>query len=336
MRLQQYVVRRVALLVPSLVGVSVLSFVLVRVLPGDPVRSVLSQSATPAEVRAARVRFGLDHSVLDQYWLYLGQLLHGQLGVSFQTGQPISSEIGARVGATAELVAYAFVIAALVALFLGIRGARHPGRPSDLIGRFLGVLGSAVPEFVLGLILLVVFYGDLGWAPAPNGRVSASVGLHSISGISTLDAVITGNGAALGSALAHLVLPVLTLALVVVSPLIRSVRFAASGALESEVYVCALAHGLPTRRTVRSYVARVVVTGLPTLGALVIGNLIGGAVIVESIYAWAGFGQWGTNGLLTRDYPVIQAFVLITALAYVMVFLLADVAHAVLDPRVRL
>jgi len=148
--------------------------------------------------------------------------------------------------------------------------------------------------------------------------------------------VLGGNGAALASALAHLVLPVLTLALVVVSPLIRAVRYSAGSAMDSDAYVCALAHGLPTRRIVRSYLARVVVTGLPTLGALVAGNLIGGAVIVESIYAWEGFGQWGTNGLLTRDYPVIQAFVLITGLAYVVIFLLADVLHAVLDPRVQL
>lgn len=334
MRLQHYIWRRLALVVPVLVGVSVLSFVLVRVLPGDPVRSVLPQSATPAEVQAARVRFGLDHSLVQQYWIYLGQLLHGNLGVSFQTGQSVAGQIGARLGATAELIVYAFLLAVIVAIALGIRGARHPGGPSDVVGRVLGVVGSAIPEFVLGLVLLVVFYGDLGWAPAPNGRVG-DVSLHTITGISTLDAVLTGNGAALVSALSHLVLPVITLALVVVSPLVRSVRYAAGAALRSDAYVCAVAHGLATRRVVRSYLVRVVVTGLPTLGALVIGNLIGGAVIVESIYAWAGFGQWGTQGLLTRDYPVIQAFVLVTALAYVLIFLVADVLHAVLDPRVQ-
>jgi peptide/nickel transport system permease protein len=325
----------VALLVPVLIGVSVLSFVLVRVLPGDPVRSVLPQSATPAEVKAAIARFGLDRSIAVQYWLYLRQLVHGQLGTSFQTGVPVSSELGARLGATMELVLAALVLALAAALLLGLRGARHPGGPSDRLAGVLGTIGAAMPEFVLGLVLLIIFYGKLGWAPAPNGRVSG-VSLRSITGFSVIDAIITGNGSALLSALGHLVLPVLTLALVVVAPLVRAVRQSASAVVESDFYTCALAHGLPQRRLVRSYLTRPVVASLPTLVALVTGNLVGGAVIVETIYAWDGFGQWGTHGLLTRDYPVIQAFVLVTAVIYVGAFLLADLAHAMLDPRVTL
>ncbi len=333
MHLGRYVLRRVALLVPVLIGVSALSFVLVRVLPGDPVRSVLPQSATPDEIKAAIARFGLNKSIPEQYWLYLGQLVHGQLGTSFQTGQAVSSEIGARLGATMELVLAALVLAFASAVLLGIRGTRHPGGPSDRLASLLGTLGAAMPEFVLGLALLIVFYGKLGWAPAPNGRV-AGVTLRSITGFSVIDAIITGNGAALLSALGHLVLPVLTLALVCVAPLVRAVRQAAGSVVSGDAYACALAHGLPARRLVRSYLTRPVVATLPTLTALVAGNLIGGVVIVETIYAWDGFGQWGTQGLLTRDYPVIQAFVLITALVYVTAFLIADIVHALLDPRV--
>jgi peptide/nickel transport system permease protein len=335
MRLGRYVLRRLALLVPVLIGVSVLSFVLVRVLPGDPVRTVLPQSATPAEIQAATARFGLNKPIAVQYWLYLGQLLRGQLGTSFQTGQSVSSEIGARLGATMELVLAALVIALGLALLLGVRGTRHPGGPVDRLASLLGTIGAAMPEFVLGLALLIIFYGKLGWAPTPNGRVSG-VTLRSITGFSVLDAILTGNGAALVSALAHLVLPVLTLVLVVVAPLVRAVRQAARGAIDGDAYACAVAHGLPTRRVVLSYLIRPVAASLPTLTALVLGNLIGGVVIVETIYAWDGFGQWGIQGLLTRDYPVIQAFVLITALIYVTSFLIADIVHAVLDPRLTL
>ncbi|WP_055479938.1 ABC transporter permease [Sphaerimonospora mesophila] len=336
MRLARYAGRRLLLLLPVLVGVSILTFLLVRVLPGDPVRTVLPQSATEADVAAARERFGLDAPLPVQYLIYLRNVATGDLGTSFQSGQDVGVEMGERIGATIELIGYAMIIALLVATVIGVAAALRRGGLLDKGARLVGIAGNAIPEFVLGLILIIVFYGSLSWAPAPDGRVDGSTGLVPITGASTFDAVLGGNLPALGSALAHLALPVTTLALVVLAPLLNTVRSGAVSVMDSDAYICAVAHGLPRRTVIKRYLARPTLAGLPTLTALIFGNLIGGAVLVETMFSWQGLGQWALKGLVTRDYPVIQTFVLVTAVAYLLLFLIADVVQAWLDPRVKI
>ena len=336
MRLFRYVLRRLALLVPVLIGVSILTFVLIRVLPGDPVRTIMPATATPADIAAARHRFGLDNSLPDQYWIWLKGLLHGDLGTSFQTGVDIRTEFLHRIGPTFELVTLAMTLAICVSIPLGLLAAVRFGKASDHVVRVTALSGGAVSEFWLGLLLILVFYNYLHLAPAPEGRLGPGVNLHKVTSMELVDSIITGNGRALASATSHLVLPVLTLAIVSAAPLIRGVRGSALQVLNSEAYRCAVSHGLPRRVLMFHYTLRGALVGLPTLAALIYGNLLGGVVLVEYVFSWQGFGQWALNGLLLRDYPVIQTFVLVSALFYVLVFLVADVIHAALDPRVKL
>jgi peptide/nickel transport system permease protein len=335
-RLLRYSARRLALLIPVLLGVSVLTFALVRILPGDPVRTVVPETATAADIADARERFGLDRSIPEQYGIYLGDLVQGDFGTSFQTGTAITTELGERLGATFELVTLALVVALLIGIPIGLFAGLRAGRRSDQVVRVGALAGAAVSEFWLGLLAILVFYRVLGIAPAPSGRLGPDVQLDSITSIEPLDALLSGNIAALGSSLAHLALPVLTLAVVTAAPVIRMVRAAAIEVVRSDAYRCAEAHGLPRRLRVRGYVARQSLIGLPTLTALLYGTLIGNAVLIEFVFSWQGFGQWALEGMRLRDYPVIQAFVLITAAVYLVVFLVADVLHAWLDPRVRL
>ncbi|MFD6565733.1 ABC transporter permease [Micromonospora profundi] len=336
MRIFRFVVRRLLQLIPVLLGVVVLAFLLVRVLPGDPVRSILGPNASAEDAEAARVRFGLDKSLWQQFLDYLGGLVTGNFGTSIQSGNSVGSEMALRIGPTLELVVIAVTIALVVATVLGVWSARRANRLGDHSVRMFALAGNSVPEFWLGLVLVLVGYSILGWFPAPNGRVDPDTNLTPITGADLVDAVLTANGPAFASAAAYLALPVLTLVVGVVAPLLRSVRASALEVLHSESYAAAQAHGLRGRTLHYGYLMRATLVRLPSLAALVFGTAIGSTVLVEYVYSWQGFGQWALRGLLYRDYPVVQASVLVIALCYVLVFLIADVVHAILDPRVRL
>jgi peptide/nickel transport system permease protein len=336
LRLLRYTLRRLLLLVPVLLGVSAVTFVLIRVLPGDPVRTIMPATATPADIEAARERFGLEKPLVEQYAIWLRDLVQGDLGTSFQTGVSVTTEMFRRVGPTFELVTLALALALFISVPLGLLAAKRVGRPEDHVVRFAALSGGAVSEFWLGLLLILVFYYYAGIAPAPDGRIAPGMDLESITTMELVDAVLTGNWAALKSAAGHLVLPVITLAVVSSAALTRGVRASALEVLASDAYRCAQAHGLRRRVLMMRYTLRGAIVGLPALAALIYGYLLGGAVLVEYVYSWQGFGQWALNGLLVRDYPVIQAFVLVSATFYVLVFLVADVVHALLDPRVQL
>jgi peptide/nickel transport system permease protein len=335
-RLARYVARRLALLVPVLLGVSLITFVLVRVLPGDPVRTVMPPTATPADIAAARLRFGLDRPIIVQYWIWLKGLLHGQFGDSFQTGVDIRTEFLQRVGPTFELITLALILALLVAIPLGLASALRAGKPSDHVIRVGAISAGAVSPFWLGLLLIFFFYNDLHIAPPPDGRIAAGIPLRQITSMELVDSILTGNWRAFSSAFAHAVLPVVTLALISCAPLVRGVRASALQVLGSDAYRCAESHGLRRQVLLLRYTLRGSTLGVPTLAALIYGNLLGGDVLVEYVFSWNGLGQWALNGLLLDDYPVIQAFILVCAGVYVLVFLAADVLQAVLDPRVRL
>lgn len=336
MRLARFALRRLLLLIPVLLGVTLLTFLLVRVLPGDPIRTILGPNASPADAAAARARFGLDKPLVTQYWDYLRGLLSGDFGTSIQSGQAVGHEMSVRIGATLELVVIALLVAMAVAVVLGIACALRPNRLGDHTVRVGSLIGNAMPEFWLGLVLILVVYNYWHWAPVPSGRVDPDDGLRQITGADLLDGILTGNGPAIGSALAHLVLPALTLAIVVSASLLRSVRSSALEVRASPAFVAATAHGLGARKLVTAYLTRATLVRLPTLAALVFGNLLGSTVLVEFVFSWQGLGQWTLRGLQYRDYPVVQAAVFVIAFCYVVVFLIADIVHAALDPRVKI
>ena len=331
-----YTLRRLVLLIPVLIGVSILVFALVRVLPGDPIRTIVPETATPADIAAARVRYGLDKPLVTQYWIYMKGVLQGDFGHSFQTTRPVSQEMREKIPATLELTTGALLIALILAIGLGLWAALRRGKLPDHLSRVLALIGTSLPEFWLGILLIFLLYYVWGIAPPPSGRIAQGIILHHVTGFDIIDALLTWNGKAFWSVLSHLALPVATLVVVITGPLTRSVRAAALDVLDSNAYACAAAHGIPARRLWRSYLARPSLSGLPTLAALIYGTLLGGTIMIEYVFSWQGFGQWALRGLVYRDYPVIQAFVLVVATFYVLIFLVADVLHALLDPRVRL
>ncbi|HEX5598341.1 MAG TPA: ABC transporter permease, partial [Micromonosporaceae bacterium] len=307
MRILRFIARRLLQLIPVLLGVVVLTFLLVRVLPGDPIRTILGPNATEADAAAARARYGLDQSLWKQFLDYLGGLVTGDFGTSIQSGASIGEELALRVGPTLELVLLAVTTALVIAVALGIWSARRADRLGDHTVRIFALIGNSIPEFWLGLVLILVGYRVLGWFPAPSGRVDPDTELVPLTGAELLDAALTGNGPAFTSALSHLILPVATLSIVIVAPLLRSVRASALEVLHSEAYVAARTHGLSERRLRRGYLLRATLVRLPALAALVFGTAIGSTVLIEYVYSWQGFGQWALRGLLYRDYPVVQA-----------------------------
>ncbi|QSB15979.1 ABC transporter permease [Natronosporangium hydrolyticum] len=335
MRLLRFVARRLLQLVPVLFGVVIVTFLLVRVLPGDPIRSILGPAATEADVAAAQARYGLDQPLWRQFLDYLQGLATGDLGTSIQSGGSVGAELAVRIGPTLELVILSLAVALLLATTLGIWSARRAHRLGDHSIRVVALAGNSLPDFWLGLVLILVGYSMLGWFPPPAGRIEPGTGLTTITGAELVDATLTGNGEAFLSALRYLILPVATLSIVITAPLLRSVRASALEVLHSPAYTAAAAHGLPDRLLRRGYLVRAALVRLPPLAALVFGFGIGSTVLVEFVFSWQGFGQWALRGLLFRDYPVVQASVLVIAACYVLVFLIADVVQAMLDPRVR-
>lgn len=335
MRLFLYILRRLALLVPVLVGVSIVTFLLIRVLPGDPVLLIVPETATAEDIADARARYGLDRPLASQYASYLGGMLRGDFGNAITTNRPVGLDLAQRIPLTLELVTCALAIALVLAVAGGMFAARYANRLPDHVTRVVALAGNSLPEFWLGLVLILVFYQALGLAPPPAGRIGNDFDVVRVTGFISVDAALSGNPAAFLSALHHLMLPVLTLAIVITAPLLRSVRASALEVRDSDSYRCAEAHGLKDAVLSRAYLLRQTLIRLPTLAAIVFGNLLGGSVLIEFVYSWQGLGQWALRGLLLRDYPVIQAFVLVAATAYVLVFLLADVLQAALDPRVK-
>jgi peptide/nickel transport system permease protein len=336
MRLLRFTLRRLLLLIPVLIGVTAVTFVLVRVLPGDPVRTILGPTATHADLVRERERLGLNKPLIVQYWDYLRGLLTGDFGTSIQSGQSVGHEMSVRIGATLELVVAALVIALAAAVVFGLISAAREGRPSDHAIRLSSLIGNALPDFWLGLVLILVFYNYWHVLPVPSGQIDANIGARTVTGASLFDGIVTNNGPAVRSALQHLVLPTLTLALVVCASLLRTVRASALEVRASMPYTAAVAHGIGGRRLRNAYLVRATMVRLPTLVALVFGGLLGSTVLVEYVFGWQGLGEWALRGLQYRDYPVVQAAVFVYAFAYVVVFLIADIVHTALDPRIRL
>lgn len=336
MRLLRYLGIRLLLVIPVLLGVLVLTFLLVRVLPGDPVQAFITPGMTTEDVERVRERLGLDIPLWQQFIQYFAGVFQGDLGTSIQTNTPIATELALRVAPTLELAFLAVLIALVISVVLGIWSARRVGSPLDHVSRVGSLAGTALPEFWLGLVLIVVAYQWLHWAPAPAGRVDRDATPAPITGAELIDAIITGNGPAMVSALSHLWLPMLTIIIGVSASLLRSVRAAALEILASPAWNTAVAHGVRGDTLTYGYLLRGTLSRIPTLVAIVLGNVLGTVVLVEQVFSWQGMGQWLLRGLMTRDYPVVQAGVLIIALIYAIAYLLADLLHAALDPRVRL
>jgi peptide/nickel transport system permease protein len=337
MGLGRYVLTRVLFVVPTLFGVTLITFILTYLLPGNPALVKAGPLATPEHIREMERRMGLDRPVPVQYWRYLGGVLRGDFGESATTGRRVLDDFRQRVPATLELTLASLLIAIAAGIPLGVAAAIRRDGPVDHASRLLGVGGVAMPTFWTGLLAVYVFFYQLGVAPPPLGRLGPGVTPPTgLTGLYTVDALLTGNWRALGSALYQLMLPALTLGFSVMAPVTRMVRATMLEILESDYVKAAWAAGLPRRTIVYGDALRNCMIPVITLIGVVFGFLMAGNVVVEIVFAWPGIGNYAVTSLLTKDAAPIQGFVLFVAVAYVLINLTVDLVYGVVDPRIRL
>jgi ABC-type dipeptide/oligopeptide/nickel transport system permease component len=303
----RYLVRRILLTIPVLLGVATLVFSLIHLVPGDPAQAMLGDGASPQDVADLRVSLGLDRPLLDQYVTFMRQAVTGDLGQSFRTGQPVTTMIVERLPATAELAIAAMIVAILIAIPLGVIAAVWRGTAVDYGAMTFSLAGVSIPNFWSGPLLAIVFAVELGWLP------------------------VSGRGT-----LAHLVLPAVSLGLALAAILARMTRASLLDELR-ELYVrAARARGVSRAVAVTGHALRNSMVPLLTIIALQFGAVLTGAVITETIFAWPGIGRLLIQAIGFRDYPMVQGCILLIAVTYVTVNLVTDLMYGVLDPRIRL
>lgn len=329
------VLRRLLAAIPTLIGVVVLTFLLTRVLPGDPAAYFAGPAATPASIEQVREQLGLNRSAPEQFVGYIVQLAHGDLGRSLISGQPVLSDLLSRLPASLELTLVALLLAALIGIGLGVSAAVKPGGPMDRACSFISTFGQAVPTFFLGLLLVYAFYYKLGWAPAPLGRLEFIYSTpDSITGFWLVDSLLAGDTATFGGVARQLFLPVVTLALFGIGPIARMTRASMIEILGSDSVRMARAAGLPRRKVLWVYGFRAVVVPILNTIGMVFSFMLGANVLVEKVFGWPGIGAYAIESVLASDFAPIQGFVLVMAALYVIINLAIDLTAMLLDPRV--
>ncbi len=330
----KHIASRLLAMVPALLGVVICIFLLTRVLPGDPARTLAGEQAAPSVVEHLRAEMGLDRPLPQQFIAYVSDLLHGDLGTAWHTGHSVASDLASRFPATAELALWALGIALLVGVPAGIVSATRRDRPVDHLTRVLSLVGSSMPLFWLGLLVIMVFYNLLGWAPAPLGRVATGLNPPThVTGLYVLDSVLTGDPVALRSSVSHLIWPALVLATGSMAIVARMTRSAMLEVLGQDYVRTAVSKGLPPWSVIGKHALKNAAPIIVTVIGLQFGQLLGGAVITETIFTWPGVGLYVTQSIMATDYAPVQAFTLLAAVVYLVVNLLVDLVNTRLDPR---
>lgn len=332
----RYLLRRIALIPLSLFVLVTFSFLLVELMPGDPVTNILGPFASEGEVERIRSELGLDLPLGERYLDYVGSLLRGDLGTSFYTRQPVIDSIATFLPNTIELMVMSIAVALVLGLVLGTIAAVFRNRLPDKMTRAVITALQSVPDFLLGLLLIYLLFTQLGVADAPTGRLGVgSTRPEGATGFLIVDSLLARDFSLLSETLRKSVMPVLTLGLVYAAFFAKTARATLSESLRSDQVAFARVCGLPRHQVLR-YAFTTARTPIVTYGTIVFASLIGGASIVETVFSWRGLGQWGLASILNLDIPAIQGFVLITGVATLLLYLLLDLVTTAMDPRVRI
>jgi ABC-type dipeptide/oligopeptide/nickel transport system permease component len=322
--------------IPALVGVVVVSFMLTRVLPGDTAAYFAGPAATPQAIEQVRKHLGLDRPLPEQFGRYVADLAKGDLGQSLTTGQPVVSDIAARLPASGELTLFGLILSLSIALPLGILAAVRQGSWIDHACRIVATTGVSLPVFFTGLLLVYVFYYLLGWSPAPLGRLDVfNSAPPAATGFYLVDSLIARDGETFRAALSQILLPGVTLAIFALAPIARMTRGSMLAVLSSDFVRTARASGLKPSTVVLTYAFRNAMLPVVTTLGMVFSFLLGANVLVEKVFAWPGIGSYAVEALIASDYAPVQGFVLAMAILYIVLNLLIDVLYGVIDPRVR-
>ncbi|GIL12363.1 MAG: peptide ABC transporter permease [Chloroflexota bacterium] len=332
--MSKYIIRRALESVPVIIGVSILVFMLLRLIPGDPAIAILGERATPENIAAIRERLGLNKPLPEQYIIWIGNLLQGDLGNTVRGNIPIANELRSRFPATIELSLVAITLATVIGVPMGIFSAVRRNSPVDTATMFGALLGVSVPIFVLGLLLIYLFGVQLKLLPF-IGRIDSGIKLETRTGLFVIDSILTGNWEALQNTLSHLILPAITLFTVPLAIIARITRSSMLEVLNQDYIRTARAKGLGERPVIFSHALRNALLPIVTIIGLQLGTLLSGAVLTETIYSWPGIGKWLFDSIIARDYPIVQSVTLIVSLIYVIINFTVDILYALVDPRIR-
>jgi peptide/nickel transport system permease protein len=333
MRLLTLLLRRLAWFVPTLLGLLAVTFVISRVIPADPVALVAGETATPAQVEALRHQLGFDRSLPVQFVSYVGRLLRADMGTSLYTTRPIAEDLAARLPATIELTVVAMLVSIVAGIPLGVVSALWRNSLLDHAVRVMTVSGLAIASFWLGIMLQLLFAMRLGWTPL-NGRIQGFPP-RGVTGLYLVDALLTSDRVAFMAAVGHLALPAATLAFPALATLVRFTRAGVLEVMQSNFVLYARAMGMPRSVIVWKYILRSALTSTVTQIGLLFGILLAGAVVTETVFDWPGIGTYAVNSIIRSDYNGVMGFTVWAGTIFLIVNLLVDIVHTLVDPRER-
>jgi peptide/nickel transport system permease protein len=333
----RYLGRRLVSAAVTVAGVVLVVFFVVRVIPGDSAALRAGPNADPSQIQAIRDRYGLDDPLWQQFRTYLSKVVQGDFGTSMRTDGSVTTELLARLPASLELALYGLAFAAVLGFVLGLSGAALRGTAWDAVVRVIAVIGSSVAIFWLGLLAIYVFYYRLSWFPAPIDRIPLSATPPpTVTGLITVDALLAGNPVLAGEAFSQIALPALTLGFVLAAPITKMVRTSVIESLSKDYVRTARSVGIPFRTILFKDGLRNAMLPIATTVGIVFGYMIGGNVIIESLFSWPGVGQYAYKAISAHDLDALQGFVIVIGLLYVTLNLLIDLSYLLIDPRVRL
>lgn len=330
----RYFLARLTTFLPTFLGVTLISFGFIRVLPGDPIIVMAGERGMTAERYAELVaQYGFDKPVLQQYWTYLTGVVQGDLGQSFVTKRPVWDEFFALFPATLELSIGAMIFAVVLGLPAGIIAAVNRGRLFDRVLMSTALIGYSMPIFWWALLLIIVFSGNLAWTPV-SGRIDLLYYFDEVTGFMLIDSLLSGQDGAFRSAARHLILPIIVLGTIPLAVIARQTRSAMIEVLGEDYIRTARAKGMPPGRVNGIHALRNALIPVITVIGLSVGTLLAGAILTETIFSWPGIGKWMVDSIFRRDYPVVQGGLLLIAVMVMVVNLTVDVLYGLINPKI--
>lgn len=329
-----YIVKRLAVLIPVLLGMTLIVFSIIHAIPGDPAETILGDKATEQSKQALREQLGLDKPWLQQYGTYLSELAHGDLGDSIRTRQPIAREMVPYLAATLELTVASMFFAVVVGMNAGIVSAWKRNSWFDYVSMVIALVGVSMPIFWLGLMEQWIFANKLHWLPS-IGRMNSRDPVEAVTHLAIIDAIIGGRMEQVWTVIKHLILPSIALGTIPMAVIARITRSSMLEVMDADYIRTARAKGLSSFQVVYKHALKNAAIPVLTVVGLQTGSLLGGAVLTETIFAWPGIGRYIFEAISSRDYPVIQSGILIIAFLFVIINLIVDLLYAVLDRRIH-
>lgn len=335
MNLISFLIRRSIGFIAVMIGVSIITFATSHIIPADPVAVALGDHARDDQIRAFRAEYGLDKPVVEQYFVYVGNLLRGNLGTSIRTRRPVADDLRDFFPATLELALVALLISIVLGITAGIWSAVYRNRLPDHIVRVISLIGGSLPIFWLGLILIGIFYNQLGWLPV-GGRIDDFIPPpKTITGLFIIDSLLTGNWKAFQSSVLHLILPGFALGYYSTAVIARMMRSSMLEVLNQDYIRTARAKGLRERALIMRHAVRNALIPTVTVIGVTFGGLLSGAVLTETIFTWPGLGRYATASAINLDFPAVMGVTLLAAIVYTLANLIVDFAYHVFDPRIQ-